>query len=152
MRRLRICFFQSILMIISLVWAGSSNADEPLEMTKDVRIEAATATPARSGGSTKIRFVVINDSPNRLHLAKLTSPIAREIRLLARTGPMQTAKIESIGISSGERLDLTTSHLWYEAFPVARELKVGETINVTLKFVTWELTVPVHVHASGTQS
>lgn len=148
----RIYIFQGALFAAFLMWVGSSSADEPLEMTNDVRIEAATATPARRGGSTKIRFVLINDSASRLHLARLTSPIAQEVSLLARTSPTQTAKIESIGISSGERLDLTTSHLWYEAFPLGRDLKLGETIDVTLNFVTWELTVPVHVHASGPQS
>ncbi len=152
MWRQRIYLFQGVLFAAFLMWAGPSSADEPLEMTNDVMIETATATPARRGGSTKIRFVLINDSSSRLHLAKLTSPVAREVSLLARTSPTQTAKIESIGISSGERLDLTTSHLWYEAFPVSRELKLGETIDVTFNFVTWELTVPVHVHAPGPQS
>lgn len=152
MWKLRIRFLQSVFMVAFLSWTGSSSADEALEVSNDVRIEAATATPARRGGSTKIHFVLINDSSSRLHLSKLTSPIARKISLLARTSPTQTAEIGSIGVSSGERLDLTTSHLWYEALPVSRDLKLGETIDVTLNFVTWELTVPVHVHASGPQS
>lgn len=141
--------YLAILLFIglsSLVNTKQSFADQPIDLGSAVTIEEGTATPSLRGGKTRIRFVIVNDGPSRLRLIGMTSPVAETVRLLGRTGTDEVTGMDSIGVSSGERLELTTSHLWYEAYPVARDLVPGDTFNITLDFVDAKLTVPVHVH------
>lgn len=141
--------FFAVLCTVTLLVPNVSMADATVEIGSTVRIDSGTATPARLGQATTIRFVVFNDSATRLHLAGLSTPAAESVYLIARTGPNETKEIGSIGVPADEVLDLTTSHLWYEAYPVNRPLLPGDTIEVTLDFVSWKITVPIHVHADG---
>ena len=123
-----------------------SFADQAIDLGGAVTIEAGTATPSPRGGKTIIRFTIVNDAPSRLRLSGITTPVASAARLVGRIGIDEVTVMDSIGVSSGERLDLTTSHLWYEAYPVVRDLAPGDTFKITLDFVDSKLTVPIHVH------
>lgn len=141
------CFLVLLFVgFVLLINAKQSFADQPIDLGGAVTIEAGTATPSPRGGKTLIRFIIVNDGPSRLRLTGITSPIAPTTLLLGRTGADEVTAMDSIGVSSGERLALTTSHLWYEAYPVTRDLMPGDTFNITLDFVDAKLTIPVHVH------
>jgi len=109
-------------------------------------VEAATANPAPAGGQTIVRFKIVNDGPTGIHLIGITTPLARHARLRARVGTAEVVDIGSIGVEPEATLDLTTSHLWYELYPLERELVAGESFPVRFDFATGRLTVPVHVH------
>lgn len=139
---------RSLLLIGFLLIAGPlpGHADTPFDVGYGVRIEAATATPARQGESSRIRFRILNDSNGVIHVVGIEVPMAREARLVARIGPGDYTTLESLGVPPGDTLDLTTSHLWYETGPVTRDLRAGETFDMTLNFVGGQLAFPVHVH------
>lgn len=139
----------SSLLLIVLVLVSSLpavQADTPFEVGSNIRVEAATATPARQGDSSRIRFRIINGSRGPFHVIGIDTPVARETKLVARIGDVETTVLESIGVPASETLDLTTSHLWYEIAPVTRDLRAGETFEMRLRFAGGQLIVPVHVH------
>lgn len=133
----------------AIVWTLAptwSHADEIVDLTNTVRVEAATATPAPAGGHTIVRFKIVNDGPTGIHLIGITTPLARQARLRARVGTAEVVDIGSIGVGPEATLDLTTSHLWYELYPLDRELVEGESFPVRFDFGIGQLSVPVHVH------
>lgn len=144
--------FMSSLLLIALALVSSPpavQADIPLEVGSSIRVEAVTATPARQGDSSRIRFRIVNGSRAPFHVLGIDTPVAREVKLVARIGDVETTVLESIGAPAGETLDLTTSHLWYKIGPLTRDLRSGETFEMRVRFVGGQLTVPVHVHEAS---
>lgn len=126
--------------------AAQASADEPRDLGGQVRVEGAVATPGVKGGRSQIRFRIVNESRSELHLVGISTPVAGFAELVARLGPRETTKLESIGVPADEVLDLTTSHLRYEIYPLRTELTAGDEFPITLNLVQWSVTVPVHVH------
>lgn len=139
---------RSLLLIAVALIAGlpAARADTPLDVGSNILIEAATAIPARQGEFSCIRFRIVNDSTAAFHIIGIDTPLAQEARLVAHIDQGEYRVLDSIGVAAGETLDLSTSHLWYEVGPIVRDLRAGETFDITLKFVEGQLTVPVHVH------
>lgn len=127
-------------------------ADRRLEVDDDVRVEGATATAAGSNGISRLAFTLINDGGRRLHLSRIVSKVAQHARLMAQIGVGMTSEIGSVGVSPGEELDLSSSHMWYELSGLMRALTLDETFDVELDFVDFQISIPVHVHParSGT--
>lgn len=136
-----------IAAIVQLV--GSSTwADTPVDVNTDIAVEAATATAARRGEASRVRFCIVNDSTSSVHITGIDTTVAANASLIAGAGYGKNLVLDSIGAPAGEMLDLTTSHIWFETSPVFRDLVPGEVIEVRLNFVGGALTVPVHVHAT----
>lgn len=141
--------FLLVIPLIAIAGISAVRADIPLELGNDIRIEAAVATPTKKGELSRLRFRIVNGSTAAIHVTGIDTPVAQGAKLVARIGETETTSLESIGVPAGEILDLTTSHLWYEIGPVMRDLRVGETFEMTLSFVGWQLVVPVHVHRAS---
>jgi copper(I)-binding protein len=120
-------------------------ADEPIDLG-DITIEAATATPGAKGGRSKVRFQIINNSRTDLHLLGISTPLAEKAELVARIGAKRTSVLQSIGIPSEETLDLTTSHLYYEIYPLQEVLQSGDEFPITLHFTGWSKSTLIHIH------
>ena len=135
-----------VLMLISVL--PGARADTPFEAGLNIRIEAVTASAARQGEVSRIRFRIVNDSGTAFHVIGIDTPVAPMTKLIADVGKAEKTVFDSIGVPAGETLDLTTSHLWYETGALTRDLQSGETFDMTLRFVGGEFTVPVHVHDS----
>jgi len=149
MRKRQGLWLSSLLIVfVSITGLFAVQADTPFEVGWNIRIEAATASPARQGESSRIRFRIVNDSRGNFHVIGIEIPVAQMATLVADVGEAHKYILDSIGVPAGEILDLTTSHLWFETTAVIRNLQPGETFDMTLRFVGGELTVPVHVHDS----
>lgn len=133
------------LVGLMMVIMHPAMADEPVELG-DITIEAATATPDAKGGRSKVRFQIINNSRTDLHLIAISTPVADKAELVARVGTRKTSVLQSIGIPSEETLDLTTSHLYYEIYPLRQILRSGDEFSVTLHFAGWSKSTLIHVH------
>lgn len=120
-------------------------ADESVDLG-DIRIEAATATPTAKDGRSRVRFQITNNSRTDLHLLGISTPVAAKTELVARVGSENTSVLQSIGIPSEETLDLTTSHLHYEIYPLEKVLQSGDNFPITLHFRGWSKSTLVHVH------
>lgn len=138
----RICALLTAIML----GASPALADVPMALSSAVRIESPTVVAACRDAATTVGFVVVNDSSSRLHLAGLSSNVARQARLKGRVGPGERADLGSISVPADSRVDLLTSHLRYEISPLVRDIRAGEVIEVQLDFVTFKVVVPVHVH------
>lgn len=151
MRMRRRLWFSSLLMIVfvAIISLSTVRADTPLETGWNVRIEAATASPAQQGEAARIRFRIVNESTATFHVIGIDVPVADMARLVADVGEAGQDVLDSIGVPAGETLDLTTSHLYFETAAVTRNLQQGETLDMTLQFVGGQLNVPVHVHDSS---
>ena len=141
--------FLLLISLVSIAGLSAVQADIPLELGNDIRVEAAIATPTKKGEFSRLRFRIVNGSTAAIHVTGIDTPVAQGAKLVARIGESETTSLDSIGVPAGEILDLTTSHLWYEIGPVMRDLRVGETFEMTLSFVGWQLAVPVHVHRAS---
>lgn len=126
--------------------ASPARADAVVDLDTDVTVEAATATPGRRGESSRVRFRLVNGGTASLHVVGLSTAIAESASLVARIGAVGTTVLGSVGAPAGETLDLTTSHLWFEISPLARDLTSGESFDVSLNLVGGSIVVPVHVH------
>ncbi|MEX2643155.1 MAG: hypothetical protein WD270_06855 [Acetobacterales bacterium] len=149
LRRRRLHWLAGAFVLLAgvlLAGADAVHGDSPFEAGSDIRIEAATATPARRGEVSRIRFRIVNNSRAAFHVTGLDTP-AGEASLGARLGTIERAVPDSLGVPAGETVDLTTSHLSYEFGPLTQELHAGETFDMTLSFVGGRFVVPVHVHA-----
>ena len=146
MQRFQKPWILSLIMLVLTIGAPIARADTPFEVGNNILVDAATATVARQGETSRIRFRVVNGSTATFHLLGLDTAVSRGARLIADVGKAERTILESIGIPAGETLNLTTSHLWYETGPVTRDLEAGEVFDMTLLFVGGQLTVPVHVH------
>lgn len=138
-------------VVAVLVLALPGRADTVVDFDTDVTVEAATASPGRKGGSSRIRFRLVNEGSEALHVTGIETDLGKRAQLVGRIGAVRTAVLDSIGAPAGETLDLTTSHLWFEIDPLARDLREGDTFDVRLNFVEGSIKVPVHVHAVGVE-
>lgn len=135
------------LLITAFVFSLSVvQADTPFEVGQNLRIEAATASATQKGEAARIRFSIINDSTATFHIVGIDVPVADRAQLVADVGEARKEVLDSIGVPAEEILDLTTSHLYFETSAVTRNLRQGETFDMTLEFVGGQLTIPVHVH------
>ena len=66
----------------------------------------------------------------------------------ARIGNHEARTIDSVAVRAGSELDLTTSHMWIEIGPLARDVKAGDTIPIELVFLRSRLCVEAHVHGT----
>lgn len=138
-----------LLLVAVFAAAWPVGADTVVDLDTDVTVEAATASPARKGESSRIRFRLVNEGSAALHVTGIETELADRAQLVGRIGAVRTAVFYSIGAPAGEVLDLTTSHLWFGIYPLTRDLRDGETFDVRLIFVNGSILVPVHVHAAG---
>ena len=139
-----------------LVAAGSLNlfadlesvyADAPpLSLGDQVQVENAYATSGPAASSTEVRFRLVNDSGTTVVLLGVSSRIAKNSRLVARIGALDTTELQSISVPAGEVLDLTTSHLWYELSPLRNKLEAGDVFELELNLVNARVMTNIHVH------
>lgn len=144
-RRLCVLFGQiALALAIGLV---SAAGDEPSrDFGSGVNVEAVSATAAPVGGTSELRFRILNEGTQKLVFLGVTTPVAERANLVARTGSSRTSVLQSFSISPDDVFDLTTSHLRYELFPLKRRLAAGNEFPVTLNFVGFNIEVSAHVH------
>jgi copper(I)-binding protein len=137
-----------LLLAATVGWRPRPGAaDTILELGGSrVRVEVATATPAPKGGRSRLQFRIVNEGRDPLHLISVRSDVAERADLVARTGASTETLLTSFPIPPGAELDLTTSHLRFELYPLRRDLVTDETFTAILDFVRWTIEVPVHVH------
>ena len=137
-----------ILTAVTAYLGGASyaTADVRQEYGASVVVENVYATAGHVGDSAFLRFRIVNDSRDDLHLVGLTTDVAPSARLLADVGKDQPAVLESIGIPAESTLDLTTSHLRYELHPLRVDLVPGSTFPIVLRFVNGRIQTEAHVH------
>lgn len=124
-----------------------ADADVTLEYGADVVVEDAYATAGAVGGRSYVRFRIINHGRQNLHLLGLSTDVAGGSKLLADVGTDKPAVLESINIPAESTLDLTTSHLKYEIYPLQVDLHPGATFVIILDFVRKRIPADVHVHS-----
>jgi copper(I)-binding protein len=134
-----------LALALSLPGVGTAKADVSEELGSDIRIEAVAATAGPKGGMSRLRFRIVNDGLAGLHLLGIRTEVAEKAELIAKIGANAAVVMQSISIPSEETLDLTTSHLVYQLYPLHRSLTLDDEFSITLDFVRWSVTVPVRV-------
>ena len=141
----------AVLFMVLMCGIVPAKADiSSVELGNNIRLEALTAMPGPVGGVSQNKFRIVNESTANLVLMGISTPVADRANLVADLGAQKEAVRESSRIPPSENLDLTTSHLRYEIFPLKRSLEIGDRFPVKFSFVAGEITVLVHVHFVGT--
>src|SRR3546814_5632161 len=89
--RLKLTFSLRLIVLALLSSLSAAQADTPFAVGSNIRVVAATATPARQGASSRIRFRIVNGSTAPFHVIGIDTPVAREARLVARIGDVEPA-------------------------------------------------------------
>ncbi|MEQ9642754.1 MAG: copper chaperone PCu(A)C, partial [Alphaproteobacteria bacterium] len=98
------------------------------------------------GERSRVRFRVVNEGSVNMHLLGISTEVAEHAVLIADVGDGKLVQLESINIPADSTLDLTTSHLRYEIYPLNRTLRADDEFAINLDFVTWKTQAQVHVH------
>jgi copper(I)-binding protein len=145
-----ICFHIAVtsvaLFLLSALIAGRGYAHEPDLYFGNVIVEEATATAAPAGGYSKLRFKLINNGSQSVHFLGIETDIAEDAKVFAHLGAEDWAMLESIGVPSGEILDLHSSHFYVLLGPLRWPLEEGEVFDARLKLVFTEIPTIFHVH------
>lgn len=139
-------FIASLCYAFSLAFGTSVQADVPTEIGNRILVAAPTATPAGVGGRSIVRFRIVNEGQSKVVLLGMSTAVAPNAQLVASLGSSHSTVLDSIAIPAGEALDLTTSHIRLEIFPLRRSLVSGDMFPATLNFVDFSVTVSLHVH------
>jgi len=128
---------------------GPAAADPAPSHHGRITVENVWITPGRTGDQSMLRFRIINESEDPVHLLGVTTPIALDTRIIGRIGDHETATFESVSVRADTDLDLTSDHMWIELGPLTREVKSGETIPLELVFLRTRIRTEAHVHGIG---
>lgn len=109
-------------------------------------VEDVHATSAPAGGRSIVRFRIVNDGRDPVHLLDVETDLASESQIVARTSDRETTVLESVGIRADSELDLTTNHMWIELEGLTRAVAAGETFPLDLVFMRGRFDVDAHVH------
>ena len=124
----------ALALAISLVDASSAFADVSINATTGLRIEQPRATSGTIGSTSILSFKVVNENSVALHLVTVSTPVAKQAKLIAAVGNGKTVDLGSIAIPATETLDLTTTHLKYELSPLTKNLELGEEFPLKIIF------------------
>ncbi len=135
------------ILFVWLSFVAFALADAPEIFAGRISISDVSASAARAGEDSRLRFTLSNDGADVLNFLGTETDVARQAVLTGRVGHShESSALDSLTIAPDEILDLNTSHLWVSLQELHRPLIVGDTFAVTLRFSRGNLPVIVHVH------
>ena len=97
-----------------------------------LQIVHSRAHPAAVGESTRLHMKIVNDGFDDLHVVKLTSPVATNVRISLIAPHGRSVPLNSITVTAHEIIDLGTSHFRVVLDGLSRDLRAGENFSLTL--------------------
>jgi len=143
---LKILLVLSILAGAMIRNSTSANADALPDRYSGVSITDATVRAGSSGGSSELRFRLVNEGTEPLTLLGVTSGYITESRILARTGHETSEYLGSINIPVEETLDFRSFHIKMELTGLNRNFVPGQIVTLKLAMVHGEIPINAHVH------
>jgi copper(I)-binding protein len=141
-------FFLTLVLSITFGALGSASADQIPYHHGHIVVENVGVTPGREGGRSILRFRIINEGYDHEHLLGVETPVAKNARIVGRTGDHTTATFESFGIDADGELDLVNAAMWVELGPLSRTLNPGDSVPLDLVFLRGRVHVKAHVHGA----
>lgn len=114
-----------------------------------IEVRDAWARPAAQGGNGAVYFVIENHLPETQEMIRVTSDLAEAVEMHESTmsgDVMQMRQLESISLEPDSAVVLEPGALHIMLVGLKKELQVGDNIEVTLQFRSFEdikVTVPV---------
>ncbi len=90
------------------------------------------ARPAALGESTRLHMKIVNDGFDDLHVVKLTSPVATNVKIALVAPRGRSVPLDSITVAGHETMDLGMSHIRVVLNGLSRDLWAGEQFPLTL--------------------
>jgi copper(I)-binding protein len=109
----------------------------PAYADRHLSIQGAWARPAAMGGNTAIYFIVVNTGPTPDTLIKASSNVAKMVELhqtRMEGGVMRMDHVPHIEVPAEGSTELKPGGLHLMVMGLKRDLKPGDTVNVTLQF------------------
>ena len=114
-----------------------------------IKVEKAWVRPSQQNKNTALYLGIINSGSQLINLIKVRSNVSSEIQLhdtLKNGNIMGMHEIQSVPLEPGVVTEFKPGHEHIMLMHLQRDLKVGETINITLEFDNKEtktVTVPI---------
>ena len=86
---------------------------------------------AAAGEATRLHMKIVNDGSDDLHVIKVTSPIATNVRLVLIEVRGQRVQLPSITWFAHDTMDLDVSNIRVSLEGLRRDLQVGEQFPLT---------------------
>jgi len=138
----------SLFTVLPLLRFYSAEADVTSEPLPGVIVEDVVASPALKGGTSTVRFRILNLGVDDISLRGILSEAARSSALVLQEPLGFRKDIEMFSIRREEELDLSTSHLSVELCDLRTDLVEGGYLNVQLIFTSGAISVEAHIHRS----
>lgn len=124
----------------------TAEADELFEPLPGVVVDQAVATPAKAGGTSRLRFRIDNASGRDIALVGVRSDAAASGALIVMSPDGKPQEGAIFLLREEELLDLGSSHAWAELRGMRRSLPNGGTLEFELIFRTGAVPGYAHVH------
>jgi copper(I)-binding protein len=128
----RICKIAILLCLIALPLVM-----RPAYAEKKLSIQDPWARPAAMGGNTAIYFTVVNAGQTPATLVQASSHVAKMVELhqtRMEGGVMRMDHVSHIKVPAEGNTELKPGGLHLMVVGLKRDLKPGDTVNVTLQF------------------
>lgn len=122
------------------------HADEAFEPITGVDVTEASATAAKVGGTSRLRFRIENFSGKTVVLTGVASANAETGAMLIKGKSSSAREANELIILPEEALDFKTSHIWLELRGLKKPLRNGDTTEFVLNFRQGTVPGVAHVH------
>ena len=128
-----------------VVLSCSSSAHDESAVIGELAINAVSATPAEVGQTSRVTFVLENQSSERIVITGLRLPGGEPSKILGSLGTAHRASLGSLSVGPGETLRLDPELTWIEVGPLEQPFELGTTINARLALGSYNAPLPLHV-------
>ena len=140
-----------ILTMSLFLLSSPTGADVTSEPLPGVTVENVVATPAQKGGTSIIRFRIVNAGVDDISLQGLRSDSARSAALVLRNSLGVRRDVEMLSIQREEELDFSTSHISGELRDLQTDMVEGDYQDIELVFGRGSISVEAHIHRSASK-
>ena len=98
------------LTAFAVLAAAQVHADLSTDTVRDLTIEDASAT-VLANGDVRLRFILVNDSPERITVTGVSSPSAQSGEIIGASHHGTTFPVSGLILQPDEEMDFATSHL-----------------------------------------
>lgn len=142
--------FLIALLVFILTQDSRLNANETSEPIWGVSVEDVVATPADTGGTSKLHFRVDNFSGRTIAIIGVRSSLSASGALVMQNPDLERSEdIPVLIVLDQEILNLRSSYIWAELRELKEPIRLGDYISFDLVLRDTEVPVEAHVHTIG---
>ena len=127
LRSIAVAAFSAVLFSITLAPSVADDSDQ----IGRLQFVHSWMGQAAAGEASRLHMKIVNDGSDDLHVIKVTSPIATNVRLVLIEARGQPVRLPLITLLAHDSMDLDVSDIRVSLEGLRRDLRVGEQFPLT---------------------